>query len=235
MSNLKLVRVVLALSAVLCAGAAAQAAVVYQQNFSYPDGTPLTALPGWYNWGGAVPTIVGGKAVSVGSWDFLLDMTDIFGYGNPQARIEFDAISNGGEFNAFFAPGSASGLTFNYGQAMGIQHGDYGAAYFYAFNQGGWSAPVPSLVIPGFSGVHHWVYDLTVSGGQVTWTAGYDGNPFFVVPKTLNVSGLNTMEWSGLGQGQTLDNLVITAIPEPATLSLLALGGLAALKRRRKP
>ncbi|MCY2932320.1 MAG: hypothetical protein NTV86_23065, partial [Planctomycetota bacterium] len=216
--NIKVVRIALPLAALLLAAPAMADSVIYQQDFnSYADGTLMTAVPGWYSWGGVTPTIVGGKAVPGGSWDFLLDMTDVFGYGNTQARIEFDAISKGGEFNAFFAPGSASATSFNYGEAMGMQHGDYGTAYLYAFNQGGWSAPSPTMTFAdGFPGVHHWVFDLTKSGTQITWTAGYDGNPFFAVPKVLNVtdaSGLNTMEWNGLsGVGQTLDNIVITAI-----------------------
>ncbi|MCY2932068.1 MAG: PEP-CTERM sorting domain-containing protein [Planctomycetota bacterium] len=233
MSSLRPLSVVLALTVVLCAGSAAQAVVIYSQNFnSYSDGTSLATLPGWYNWGGAVPTIQSGVAVSTGSWDFLLDMTDIFSYGNTQARIEFDAISTNGEFNGFFGPGSASGLTLNYGQTLGIQDGHYGLDYLYAFNQGGWAG---NTVQDLSGGMHHWVYDLTLAGGTITWSAGWDGNPFFAGTKTLNITApFNTMEWGGLGSGGAIDNMVITAIPEPVTMSLLALGGLALLRRNRK-
>ena len=50
---------------------------------------------------------------------------------------------------------------------------------------------------------------------------------------TLNLDGVLLQGWQGeVDYTATFDNLVVT--PEPATMSLLALGGLAVLKRRRK-
>lgn len=80
--------------------------IIYSQNFnSFSDGTPLTSVPGWYDWSGAqVPVIQGGKAVLANpaqKCDMLLNMTDIFSYGNNQARIEFDMVG-GWENDVFF-------------------------------------------------------------------------------------------------------------------------------------
>lgn len=234
MSSLRPLSVVLALTVVLCAGSAAQAVVLYSQNFdSYADGTPVTTA-GFVDWGSSgIPTVQGGKAtVSSNYVDMLLNIGNVFALGN-QARIEFDSLSCQQQ-DCFFGPGTASGLDMNYGQTLGFEHG---ADRLYNMNGGfdyGYQATAgvtnPMAV--------HWVIDLAKSGSTVTWSATYGGNPLFPGTKSLGVGdarGINTFEWSTLGgQGTTLDNILVTSIPEPATMSLLVLGGLALLRRNRK-
>jgi len=219
----KVLRIVLALAAVLCAAASAQAVdvIVYQQNFnSYGDGTLMTALPGWNTWtnhpwwpGSTVPTIVSGQALVSSSMNMLLDMTDIFSYGNTQARIEFDLLSLQQD-TVLFGPGSASGLEMIYPQSIGFQHG---ASRIYHFN-GGFDYGLQVMDVPNSLGPFQWVFDLTKAGNQITWNATYGGNPLLLSqgPHTLTVNdsrGLNTMEWTTLGgAGAAMDNIVITAL-----------------------
>ncbi|MCY2926109.1 MAG: PEP-CTERM sorting domain-containing protein [Planctomycetota bacterium] len=227
--------------AVLCIGSAAQGAVIYQENFnSYGDGTLMTAVPGWYNWtsyGGVSPTIIGGKAIiDSGKAYMALNMTDIFSYGNTQATIEFDLKSYQQEDFRFgpgtVTPGSQSSVS---SQSIGFQHGSNLLYHTNgAFDYGSQVTNVPNPL------TSHWVWSLSKAGTLVTWSATYDGNPLLLQgdgTHSLNITdarGFNTMRWYTLGASMSeLDNIVITAIPEPATMSLLALGGVSALIRRR--
>ena len=68
------------------------------------------------------------------------------------------------------------------------------------------------------SGAPYGVFDVLTAGGGIS--GGFDT---FVLPNG---------DWAwGIGGGTTL---WVEHIPEPATLSLLALGGLAMLRRRRR-
>ncbi|MCY2930387.1 MAG: PEP-CTERM sorting domain-containing protein [Planctomycetota bacterium] len=228
--------------AVLLAGAPAQAGVViYQQNFnSYSDGTLLTSLPGWYNWtsyGGASPVIVGGKVtdVGVGKTYMAFDMTDIFSYGNSQATIEFD-LKSAEQLDYRFGPGTVTpgSQSSVSSQSIGFQHGS-GRLYH---TNGGFDYGFQQFTNVTNPMQRHWVFDITKAGTQYTWSATFDGTPLLDAPHVLNLTdarGMNTMRFYTLTTvGYELDNLVITAIPEPATMSLLVLGGLALLRRGRR-
>jgi len=67
--------------------------------------------------------------------------------------------------------------------------------------------------------------DMYINGGSPT-----DGNP------DENTAILDAVGLYNVGNGQVhaFDNLDVANVPEPATMSLLALGGLAVLRRRRK-
>jgi hypothetical protein len=187
--------------------------VIYRENFNaYAEGTNLTDLPGWYLWGGGIPSVRDGKANIYGSSDVLLNTTDIFSYGNTAARIEFDLLSYQQD-TILFGPGSAEGLNLVYSSALGFQHG---ANRLYHYN-GAYDYTSQVMNVPGVLGPSHWVFNVTKSDNQYTWNATYDGNPLLLQGShtlTLNDSrGLNTMEWELLGgAGSTLDNIVITAI-----------------------
>jgi hypothetical protein len=88
--------------------------------------------------------------------------------------------------------------------------------------------------------------DVTVAGvgqqGSLGGVGGVDNDAMIVVDLTglANAAslkfGIRTDRAGGLTPESSLDNLVIegAVVPEPATMSLLALGGLAVLRRRRR-
>ncbi|MCY2924165.1 MAG: hypothetical protein NT031_01780, partial [Planctomycetota bacterium] len=201
MRGFKPICVALALTAVLCAATAAQATVLYSQNFdSFSDGTSVTAA-GFVDWGSSgIPTVQGGKAtVSSGYVDMLLNIGNVFALGN-QARIEFDSVSYQQE-DCFFGPGTAASLNMNYGQTLGFEHGadrlyNMSAAFDYGYQAtAGVTNPLPA----------HWMIDLSLAGDQLTWSATYNGAPLLAGPsfqKTFTMNdgrGINTFEWSTLG------------------------------------
>ena len=88
---------------------------------------------------------------------------------------------------------------------------------------------IPSTESPNFR------YDMAISGYNTNlyWTKIGSNSQFYatdtVVRLTLSTSGLENY-YQVYVQG--VDELVL-AVPEPASLCLLALGGLALLRRRR--
>lgn len=215
--------------------------VIYRQDFNgYADGTAVTTLQRWYSGAGNVPFInAAGKAelLSGSPFSLFLDMTDIFGYGNKLARIEFDAYSSG-ENNFFISPGDAFSLEQIRRQAMGLQHGDYGTHYLYHWNgPQGWDYG-GVVTTNSFHDEYHYVFDIAKSVGQttqITWNVTFSGHPW-IPPSQGDHSftmsderGLNTMRWySDVGTASpwsSLDNVVITAIgvakPRQATVIIV--------------
>jgi len=60
----------------------------------------------------------------------------------------------------------------------------------------------------------------------LNYTFAHSGTNVTLEYSAWNLQGITDESWG-------LDNVTVTAIPEPATLSLLALGGLALIRRRR--
>jgi hypothetical protein len=220
--------------------------VIYRQDFNgSADGTPLTDLPGWYTVGVMAPLITDGKArvQSPGSWcDMLFDMTDIFSYGNTQARIEFDVVG-GSECDIFFAPGTASVLDFNYNEFFGWEQGPYNGAnlLFTSANGRGWDQSTQNWANESVLPEYHYVINLIKTDTTLTWSATYGGHTLIGGNKSplsftlTDQRGLNTMEWHAKWWGNypdtanpamsTMDNLVITAIgvakPRQATVIIV--------------
>ena len=97
--------------------------------------------------------------------------------------------------------------------------------------------------------------DVTNLGfNEPTYTAATTGTTGAIIPPTTigtfsqTISGLNiangssfTFEWlydrgtgAGSAQGMAIDNVVITVVPEPATLAFMAIGLLGLAYRRRR-
>jgi hypothetical protein len=88
----------------------------------------------------------------------------------------------------------------------------------------GWVAGGPSVSTFLHVGAHNWMWYTGTGSGSTTLAFQMDGNP-----------GWMSLSYSGDRSGVTLNEYYFSgAIPEPATMSLLAIGGVAALIRRKK-
>lgn len=94
----------------------------------------------------------------------------------------------------------------------------------------GWHWTEVELIVDGSNVEYYLEGNLILSGTYTGPTTGLIGiglaDPF---PSANNSGSLG----DGSGTNMIIDNLVVAVIPEPASLSLLGLGGLAMLRRRR--
>ncbi|MCK5114793.1 MAG: PEP-CTERM sorting domain-containing protein [Phycisphaerae bacterium] len=80
-------------------------------------------------------------------------------------------------------------------------------------------------------------FDVTESGVtvQAFLNASVDENGFAHLDMTGNADGTGGVTISGLASGLRMSgNVTVTPTPEPATMGLLGIGGLALIRRRRK-
>lgn len=202
-------------AAALCLGASAMSASavpVFSENF---NGVPLSA---------SGPSTVGQFNVTAGSVDVIgLGFFDFYpghGYGR---YLDLDG-SNGqlGQITSSynFAPGTYT-LTFDLG-AYTYNHG-------YITEQtrvtlGDWTTlitPVVDSSVPGHANdpLHSYSFSFSTTGGALIFSAVNPVNP-----------GV------GINVGNILDNVAVTAVPEPSTWAMLMLGfaGLGYLGWRTK-
>ncbi len=82
---------------------------------------------------------------------------------------------------------------------------------------------------------HYWLSDAQMVDGQEC-----ERGVTLTIPTAYNAGDIITLKWEiGTGSNEQrmhtgLDNVSLSVIPEPATMSLLAIGGVAALIRRKK-
>lgn len=198
--------------AVLLGGVAsvASAAPVAISNFSFE--APLD--------NGTSPTSVNG----VGNWTSSGGGQDIFAYGPPYATNGTTvAYSNGPESALYQRVGSIQAGTYTFKVDIGSAANPQ-TTFFEAYAQ---------------SASNSFAQLATVNTTPAVGTVAVDTTISFLVPlgssfigQTLQLQFVNT------GVQSTYDNVrgdfvAAAAVPEPAAIGVLALGGLAALRRRR--
>jgi hypothetical protein len=248
--NTNLVTALVGLSVVLALSTSAMAAVLYSEDFEAgANGDPITSSPYTWTASDGSSTVDVSNSTPLGS-DLALDgSTTTDTGGNVLFYDDFDAEMPTGITSVLTV--TAYGTTANHSSSIGISRSDTTSSeyvsvflheslgwYFNAKPVGGSSAAEQITDMTYFNkAVEISIYvDRTlnevwasVSDGTNTETTNKYGideaNPFSRVFIDNNmVSSEVGADW---------DDIVVQTIPEPATMGLLALGGLFALRRRR--
>ncbi len=217
----------------------------------------------WHNWLGAASGGIGASAGGSGSTQLstfgLLTSGTSANYAGASDSVFFAATGDGAsaaDFRAYsaakqsgYAPSDA-GITY----AAGSQNNT--ASLYTTLFPAGATAPAAQtaiastqsgLTLAGTAGFRWHDVEITKMDNLITWTI----NGTLVA--TLDATGLTTggdnilfgMADTSLGAGTPaslfsqldftlIDNVTVSLIPEPSSLALVGLGGLALLARRRK-
>ena len=166
---------------------------------------------------------------------------DTYSYSVPNGITSWTAVGgdvylvNGNGLNATIGPqqgsqwlymGGGSGGTYVEQTVTGLSvDGSYNLDGFYGWpGRPGSSAGAFKIVLDGFGDILPMTYT-----SSATWTAFSAPFTATAISATIRIHSMN----AGGGEQVAFDNLSIGAVPEPAMVGLLALGGLA-LPRRKK-
>ncbi len=219
--------------------------------FSYPDG-PLTTSSGgvWQLWDPVGPPPTGDAVVSSGratinsTTDVVRQFPNELQTVGNMVTFSFDFMvaqaNTGADYTVFFSPASTPYSTGqNYGNSIGFTF-DWNTGAGGNSNVGVWpgGGAITQLttVTPGV--FHTLSGTLTKNASTLSYAFQVDGGPMFTGSSAhTDARGINAFEMydqTGVGDnGFQIDNLNMTAVPEPGTLSLLVLGAFAALRRRQ--
>lgn len=150
------------------------------------------------------------------SWEGTLDTTDLAGFAAENKTFNLQRIGNDffqnltGSSNPqkrFTATGVT--LTGSIGTTTNTAADSYTGDVF------------------GFNSGQIWVAQNYTSGSTISGTQTYNST----TAADLNISEAFSLTW---GSGATADSITVDVVPEPASTSLLGLGALTLLLRRRR-
>jgi hypothetical protein len=218
---------------VLALAPAAQAVIIAHTGFEEPANGASSFTPGVSDTeiGFSVPSggnfVVSTTAVITGSQSFRMKTAPLpKGYVLPGVPVTFDTVVLSG-FSGVVVYVDTNVINSGYEYMDGGPTSDGGEAYrvFLDLNDGSTTTTV--TVFDSWEDIGD--LDIVDEGPTLTYT--YD------IPDGT-VSATASVFWAGNSgsEGVDIDNLSFdgTAVPEPATMSLLAIGGLALLRRRRR-
>ena len=235
-------------TAAICLGLTgiASAAVIAQEDFTYtPDGTGLLGEDGGSGFDTAYTASGTGTSITV-----TTGVATTTAAHNGNFRSLTNNLGSSGELWVSIDMGDSAGTTYG-----GLSFFNGTAEPLYIGMQGGtWRLALPSTTGPdsgvSFSGFKTGVAKITLGAGATGTVSLWVGdNAIDVVDVSgdadttvtgFALTGADKIRLQG-GAGISFDNLImgdtyqdVGAVPEPATMSLLALGGIAMLRRRKK-
>lgn len=201
----------------------------YGANTAFP-GTPY--LQASYNGAGTAGKILesnGNRYFSVDTQDHDLWLAQAPGAENFQISFRQNQ-SAANDWNRVFAvywTGTGGNhvvqMTRN---ATGIGFGDVAG-----------STGATPLAIPGSGAITDWLWFRITRTGPSLKIEGSTTNAFINAPfRTVTLPGATNITLMGWKWQPTInvDDIKMAAVPEPATMSMLAIGGLLAMRRRRR-
>ena len=187
------------------------------------DFASLPELAGGYTVAFDFTRTMGNGFVALGiGLDDTDQIEDVGGFNGNAALFDNPGMSvNGAEGAVLFRQDNTSESAgavelFNQGDVVATQDG------FFADRESTQSALVTVLAPDGYGAGSVGTLTAEIGGNSISTDITFDGVSSGFLSLYSNQVGL------------TLDNLAVSAIPEPASLSLLGAGGLALLARRRR-